>query len=87
MRLLGDTKARTAPQIVRELEEKKYAKTCVVYVEEIELLFKGQPTVISEDFMTLFLKKSVNLVLLGISNTIDTLQKYSSKYSFNISDI
>ena len=58
-----------------------------MYIEEIELLFKAPPSAISEDFLTLFLKKSANLVLLGISNTINTLQRYSSKYSFNIGEI
>ena len=27
------------------------------------------------------------MVLLGISNTINTLQRYSSKYSFNVTEI
>lgn len=48
------------------------------------MLFKSAPGIVSEDFLLLFLKKSVNLILLGISNTIDTLQKYSGKYSFKI---
>lgn len=29
----------------------------------------------------------MNLILVGISNTIDTLQKYSGKYSFKVSEI
>lgn len=29
----------------------------------------------------------MNLVLVGISNTIDTLQKYSGNYSFKVTDI
>jgi Cdc6-like AAA superfamily ATPase len=86
-KLLGDDTPRTAPQILRELEEKQYKGTCVVYVEEVELIFKSAPDAVSEDFLTLFLRKSVNLVLLGISNTIDTLQKYSGRYSFKITEI
>lgn len=73
--------------MLRELEEVKYNKDCVVCIEEIELLFKSAPGIVSEDFLTLFQKKSVNLVLVGISNTIDTLQKYSGKYSFKVSEI
>jgi len=35
----------------------------------------------------LFGRKNIKLILIGISNTIDTLQKYSSKFSFKIQDI
>jgi len=65
----------------------KYNKCCVVYIEEIEILFKSAPDIVSEDFLSLFLKKTVNLVLIGISNTIDCLQKYSGKYSFKVTEI
>ena len=51
------------------------------------MLFKNGPTIVSEDFLTLFLKRSVNLILVGISNTIDAIQKYSGNYSFKVSEI
>ena len=50
-------------------------------------MFKAQPNPVTDAFLSLFIKKSVNIILLGISNTIDTIQKYSSKYSFNITTI
>jgi Cdc6-like AAA superfamily ATPase len=86
-KLLKDDSNRTAIQIIRELEEADYDKTCIIYIEEIEILFKTAPDIISEDFLLLFSKKNINLILIGISNTIDTLQKYSSKFSFKINDI
>lgn len=83
-KLLGETAAVTAPQIILELQKAQYKQTCIVYIEEIEVLFKSEPTPITEDFLRLFQKKSVNLILIGISNSIDVIQKSSLKYSFKI---
>lgn len=58
-----------------------------MYIEEVELLFKADPTPITEDFMKLFQKKGLRLILIGISNTIDTLLKSSSKFCFKMQDI
>lgn len=62
-------------------------QTSVVYIEEIELLFRAAPTPTTEDFMKLFQKKGFPIILIGISNTIDALQKYSGKFSFKIHEI
>jgi Cdc6-like AAA superfamily ATPase len=53
----------------------------------VELLFKNDPTPITEDFLKLFQKKSLRLILIGISNTIDTLLKSSKKFGFKMQDI
>lgn len=51
------------------------------------MLFKTEPTPITEDFMRLFQKKGLDLILIGISNSIDVIQKSSLKYSFKIQEI
>ena len=37
--------------------------------------------------MSLFNKNGLKMILLGISNTIDTIQKYSSKHAFSVAKI
>lgn len=69
------------------LDKEGIDQTHVVYIEEIELLFRAAPTPTTEDFMKLFQKKGVPIILIGISNTIDALQKYSGKFSFKIHEI
>jgi Cdc6-like AAA superfamily ATPase len=59
----------------------------VVYIEEVELLFKNEPNHLTEDFMKLFQKKGLRLILIGISNTIDILLKSSSKFCFKMHDV
>lgn len=59
----------------------------MVYIEEIELLFKTDPNPITEDFMKLFQRKGLKLMLIGISNTIDTVLKSSNKFGFKIHEV
>lgn len=75
------------PHLLSLLDKEELKKTYVVYIEEIELLFRAAPTPFTEDFMKLFQKKGLPIILIGISNTIDALQKYSGKFSFKIHEI
>lgn len=77
----------TVPHLLSLLAKEEIKKTYVVYIEEIELLFRAAPTPFTEDFMKLFQKKGLPIILIGISNTIDALQKYSGKFSFKIHEI
>jgi Cdc6-like AAA superfamily ATPase len=53
----------------------------------VELLFRTDPTPVTEDFMKLFQRKGLRLILIGISNTIDTLLKSSKKFNFKMQEI
>jgi hypothetical protein len=53
----------------------------------VELLFRYDPNPLTEDFMRLFQKKGLRLILIGISNTIDTLLKSSAKFCFKMHDV
>jgi Cdc6-like AAA superfamily ATPase len=41
----------------------------------------------SSEFLTLFSKKELNLGLIGVSNTIDALEKYNAKVFFSLYEI
>lgn len=83
----GGGAIKTMPQLIQELNQIEYKSTCIVYIEEVEILFKAAPTPVTEDFMKLFQKKNLNIILIGISNTIDTLLKSSNKFCFKMHDI
>lgn len=59
----------------------------MVCIEEVELLLKNEPTPITEDFLKLFQRRGLRFILIGISNTIDTLLKSSKKFGFKMQDI
>jgi Cdc6-like AAA superfamily ATPase len=82
----GGKTPHTASHLVRMLEAHP-PQECVVYIEEVELLFKADPGPLTEDFMKLFQKKGLRLILIGISNTIDTLLKCSNKFGFKIHEV
>lgn len=82
-KLLGETEVGfTCLQIIRKLEEASFSQPTVVYIEEIDLLFKSTCNVLSEDFMSLFGRKKLPIILLGVSNTANALIKYDSKFHF-----
>jgi Cdc6-like AAA superfamily ATPase len=82
----GGKTPHTASHLVRMLEAHP-PQECVVYIEEVELLFKADPGPLTEDFMKLFQKKGLRLILIGISNTIDTLLKCCNKFGFKIHEV
>lgn len=41
----------------------------------------------SDDFFSLFSNRKFSILLIGISNTIDTLEKYSERLKVRIPDI
>jgi Cdc6-like AAA superfamily ATPase len=82
----GGKTPHTASHLVRMLEAHP-PQECVVYIEEVELLFKADPSPLTEDFMKLFQKKGLRLILIGISNTIDTLLKCCNKFGFKIHEV
>ena len=56
----------------------------ILYIEEIELFFQSKDDENSEDFFDLFLgTKDLQIVLLGISNKIDSLFNKKFKLKFD----
>ena len=74
-------------QIIRELEEKKTKTKYVLYIEEIEVILEQKTNIFTEDFFKLFSNPKIDIMLLGISNTIDAMVKYSKNIALNINEI
>ena len=70
-------------QLLCELEEHP-PEPCILYIEEIQLLLKCFPDLFSQEFFSLFSQKKIKLMLIGISNTIDTLEKYAQRLKIKI---
>jgi hypothetical protein len=74
-------------QIIRLLEEEKIKRKYVLYIEEVEIILEQKTNIFTEDFFCLFSNHKLNIMMLGISNTIDALAKYSKSISVNLNDI
>ncbi len=74
-------------QIIRHLEEQKVKRKYVLYIEEVEIILEQKTNIFTEDFFCLFSNTKLNLMMLGISNTIDALAKYSKSISVNLNEI
>jgi len=60
----------------------------ILYIEEIELFFESRDDEQSEDFFDLFLgTKNLKIVLLGISNKVDSLFNKKNKLKFDADSI
>lgn len=42
---------------------------------------------LTEDFFDIFTNRNLKIVMLGISNTIDALEKYCEKLKINVSEV
>lgn len=56
-------------------------------MEEVELFFNSYKEALSEDFFDIFCNKNLKILLLGISNTIDALEKYGDKLKVKVSEV
>jgi hypothetical protein len=56
----------------------------VLYIEEIEVILEQKTNIFTEDFFKLFSNLKIDIMLLGISNTIDAMVKYSKNIALNI---
>lgn len=74
-------------QIIRHLEEQKIKRKYVIYIEEVEIILEQKTNIFTEDFFCLFSNPKLNIMMLGISNTIDALAKYSKSISVNLNEI
>lgn len=77
----------TTFKVISALEKAKSIPPCVLYIEEVELFFNSTKEYLSEDFFSLFSNKNLKIMLIGISNDIDALEKYGPKFNVGVSDV
>lgn len=80
-RILGrkSSKSLNTQQMIRELVAEGQTQPILVYVEEIETALSGFQNDYTYEFLSLFSRKELNLSLIGVSNSIDALERYSEK--------
>ena len=78
----------TTFKVINELEkDKTKTQKCILYVEEVELFLSSHKEMLTEDFFDIFTNRNLRIVMVGISNTIDALEKYCEKININVSEV
>lgn len=53
----------------------------------MEIILEQKTNIFTEDFFMLFSNPKINIMMLGISNTIDAMAKYSKNICINLNEI
>lgn len=53
----------------------------------MEIILEQKTNIFTEDFFQLFSNPNLNLMMIGVSNTIDALAKYSKNIALNLNEI